>query len=333
MKTSVILMKRRRLVGAALAVGPAALAGPARAQPADAWPTRPIRLIQPFSAGSGPDVITRYIARGMAERLSQSIVVENRVGATGLIGTQELAKSAPDGYTIAYTNIAIPIAQELLAKGAFNLVRDTVPVGGTTRSINVLVVPPQLPARTVAELVALIKARPGAYTYASGGNGTPAHLAGELFKKANGLFAVHVPYRGLAGAVNDMARGDVHFLFGTSGSMMPAIQGGRLRALAIAGPRRLPALPDVPTMAEAGFPGNDVQSWAGLVAPVGTPAPVIAKLAQALGEVLADPATGKYLEAQGSEPFPLGPAEFGRLLASESDRWQRFVRETGLKVD
>lgn len=304
-----------------------------RAQASDTWPTRPIRLIQPFSAGSGPDVITRYVARGMSERLGQNIAVEHKVGGSGLIGMQDVAKAAPDGHTIAYTNIAVAVSQELLGKGAFSLTRDVVPIGGSSRSINVLVVAPSLPARSVAELVALLKARPGAYSYASGGNGTPAHLNGEMFKKAQGVFAVHVPYKGLAGAVNDMARGDIHFLFGTSGSMVPAITGGRVRALAVAGPKRLPALPDVPTMAEAGFAGNDVQSWSGLVAPPGTPEPVIARMSQVLREVLADPATARFMENAGAEPYPTSPAEFGAVLAAESVRWQRFVRETGLKVD
>jgi tripartite-type tricarboxylate transporter receptor subunit TctC len=335
--------RRREVValglGAAAAACVAALPGHARAQPSattgasDAYPSRPIRLIQPFSAGSGPDIVTRFVVKGMAERLGQNVVVEHRVGGTGLIGMQELARAAPDGYTIGYTNIAIPVVQELLAKGTFSLVRDVVPVGGSSRSINVLVVSPSLPARTVAELVALLKARPGAYSYASGGNGTPAHLNGETFKRDYGVDAVHVPYKGLASAITDMARGDVHFLFGTSGSMAPAIQAGRVRALAIAGPRRLPVLPDVPTMAEAGFPNTDVQSWAGLVAPAGTPADVVARLSHALRAVLADPATARFMEANGSEPFQTTPEEFGRLLASESERWRRFVRETGLKVD
>jgi tripartite-type tricarboxylate transporter receptor subunit TctC len=255
------------------------------------------------------------------------------MGATGLIGVQELAKAAPDGYTIGYANIAIPVAQELLTRGAFNIGRDVAAIGGTSRSINVLVVAPASPARSISDLVALLRARPGAYSYASGGNGTPAHLNGELFRRAHGLDVVHVPYKALAGAINDIARNDVHFMFGTSGSMVAPIQGGRLRALAIAGPRRLPALPDVPTMAEAGFPNSEVQSWAGLIAPPATPPSVIARLSRVLGEVLADPATAKFMETNGSEPFALPPEEFARLLTSESERWQRFVRETGLKAD
>jgi tripartite-type tricarboxylate transporter receptor subunit TctC len=324
------------VLATALALSAAGALGTPRAalaQAGDAWPSRPIRLVQPFSAGSGPDVITRFVVKGMAERLGQNVVVEHKVGGSGLIGMQDVAGAAPDGYTIGYTNIAIAVSQELLAKGAFSLERDVAPIGGSSRSINVLVVPNGSPARTVAELVAMLKARPGGYSYASGGNGTPAHLNGEIFKRANGLFVVHVPYRGLAGAINDMVRGDIDLLFGTSGSMVPAIKGGRVRALAVAGPKRLPALPDVPTMAEAGFPGNEVLSWSGLVAPARVPAPRIARLEKALAEVLADPATATFMEAQGAEPLPVGSAEFGALLASESTRWRTFVREMKLTAD
>lgn len=305
---------------------------PAAAQ-ADAYPNRPIRFIQPFTAGSGPDVITRYVLKGMSERLGQSITVENKVGASGLLGMHELAKSPPDGYTLSYTNIAIAVSQELLEKGAFSLKRDVMPIGGMSASLNVLVVAPNLPARSVTELVALLKARPGGYSYASGGNGTPAHLNGEIFKRVNGVDVVHIPYKGLAPAITDIGRGDVHFMFGISSSVVPAIKAGRLRALAVASEQRLPALPDVPTMAEAGFGGNDVRSWSGLVAPPGTPASVVAKLSQALREVLADPATTTFLENNGSQAAPLNAAEFGQLMATESDRWQRFIRETGLKSD
>lgn len=309
------------------------MAAPAALAQADNYPTRPIRFLQPFTAGSGPDVITRYIVKGMSEKLGQNIVVENRVGASGLVAMHELVKAPPDGYTLSYTNIAIAVSQELLDKGAFSLKRDATPIGGMSSSFNVLVVPPTLPAKDVAGLVALLKAKPGGYSYASGGNGTPAHLNGEIFKTVNGVDVVHVPYKGLAPAITDVSRGDVHFMFGISSSVVPAIKGGRLRAIAVASDKRLAALPDVPTMAEAGFGGNDVRSWSGLIAPPGTPAAIVAKLAQALREVLADPATGTFLENGGGQPAVMTPAEFGQLMAIESDRWQRFVRESGLKSD
>jgi tripartite-type tricarboxylate transporter receptor subunit TctC len=185
----------------------------------------------------------------------------------------------------------------------------------------------------VRELVALLRAKPGGYSYGSGGNGTPAHLNGEIFKRANGLDVVHVPYKALTAAVNDLARGDIHYMFGISTAMTPAIRGGRIRAIAVAAPRRLASLSDVPTMEEAGFVGNDVRSWAGFIGPRGLPAPVVAKLNRTIAEVLADPATLKFLEENGAEPAPMAAAEFGRLLVEESARWDAFIRETGLKAD
>ena len=325
------MKQRTSFAGLLLAI--CALACPVAQAQADKYPAKPIRFLQPFSAGSGPDLITRYVVKGMSDRLGQNIVVENKVGASGLLAMRELAKAPPDGYTLSYTNIAIAVSQELLDKGAFSLKRDVTPIGGMSYSVNVLVVPPGLPVKDVAELAALLKAKPGAYSYASGGNGTPAHLNGEIFKRVNGLDVVHVPYKGLGPAITDVSRGDVHFMFGISSSVVPAIKSKLLRALAVAGDKRLPALPGVPTMAEAGFGGNDVQSWSGLIAPPGTPAPIVARLAQALREVLADPATAAFLENSGNQVAPLNGPEFGRLMASESDRWERFVKESGLKSD
>ncbi|MEO8859636.1 MAG: tripartite tricarboxylate transporter substrate binding protein [Burkholderiaceae bacterium] len=324
-------MKKRIFLSGLLSI--CALGSSAALAQADKFPSHPIRLIQPFTAGSGPDIITRYVAKGMSEGLGQNIVVENKVGASGLLAMHELAKSPPDGYTLSYTNIAIAVSQELLDKGAFSLKRDVTPIGGMSYSINVLAVSPKLPVKNVSELVALLKSKPGGYSYASGGNGTPAHLNGEIFKSVNGLNVAHVPYKGLGPAITDVSRGDVQYMFGISSSVVPAIKAQRLRALAVASDKRLPTLPDVPTMAEAGFGGNDVRSWSGLVAPPGTPPEVVARLAKALREVLADPATQTFLESSGNQIAPLNAEEFGKLMASESDRWQRFIRDSGLKTD
>jgi tripartite-type tricarboxylate transporter receptor subunit TctC len=325
---------RRRLVLAPLAASVVGLAAPLHgvAQPAS-YPSRPLRFLQPFSAGSGPDITSRFVLKGMAEKLGQNIVVENKVGAVGMIAMGELAKAPADGYTFAYTNIAIAVSQALLGKGGFHLARDVTPIGGLAYSYNVLVVAPTVPARDVRELVKLVRAKPGDFSYGSGGNGTPAHLNGEIFKRSNGLDVVHVPYKGLAAAINDLTRGDIHYMFGISTAMTPAIAAGRIRALAVAAPHRLAALPAVPTMEEAGFRGNDVRSWTGFAAPAGTPSPIIARLHQALAEVLAEPATAKFLEINGAEPAPVGPAEYGELMVAESSRWEAFIREAGLKID
>ena len=324
---------RRRWALAPLAGAAAALLPHGRASAQADYPSRPIRFLLPFAAGSGPDVTSRFILRAMSERLGQNIVVENRVGAVGTVAMQELARSAPDGYTLSYANLAIGLSQWLLARGAFNLGRDATAIGGTTYAYNVLVLHPALPAQNVRELVALLRAKPGGYSYGSGGNGTPAHLNGEIFKRANGLDVVHVPYKALTAAVNDLSRGDIHYMFGISTAMTPAIRGGRIRAIAVAAPRRIASLPEVPTMEEAGFAGNDVRSWAGFIGPRGLPAPVVARLNRTIAEVLADPATLKFLEENGAEPAPMAAAEFGRLLVEESARWDTFIRETGLKAD
>jgi len=333
-RSSVRRTDRRRLVLGALAAAGASLAphGLAVAQ-ADAFPSRPIRFLLPFSAGSGPDVTSRFILKGVGERLGQNVTVENRVGAVGMIAMQELARAQPDGYTLSYANLAIAVSQELLGKGAFSLARDATAIAATTYAYNVLVVTPDLPARTVRELVALLKAKPGGYSYGSGGNGTPAHLNGEIFKRANGVDAVHVPYKGLGVAINDLSRGDIQYMFGISTAMTPAIAAGRIRAIAVAAPRRITSLPDVPTMEESGFVGNDVRSWAGFIAPAGTPADIVARLYKATADTIADPATVAFLEKNGAETAPMTSAEFGALLVAESARWQAFVKDVGLKID
>jgi len=325
---------RRLLLRAPLAVAAAALAGHRGAfAQADGYPSRPIRFLLPFSAGSGPDVTSRFILKGVGDRLGQNVTVENRVGAVGLIAMQELARAQPDGYTLSYANLAIAVSQALLGKGTFSLARDVTAISATTYAYNVLVVTPDLPARTVRELVDLLKAKPGGYSYGSGGNGTPAHLNGEIFKRANGVDAVHVPYKGLGAAINDLARGDIQYMFGISTAMTAAIAAGRIRAVAVAAPQRLASLPSVPTMEESGFLGNDVRSWAGFIAPAGLPPAIVERLHRAVSDTLADPATVTFLQNNGAETVRMSAAEYGELLVAESARWQDFIREVGLKAD
>jgi len=325
---------RRLLLRVPLAAAAASLAAhrTAHAQ-GDAYPSRPIRFLLPFSAGSGPDVTSRFILKGVGDRLGQNVTVENRVGAVGMIAMQELARAQPDGYTLSYANLAIGVSQALLGKGAFSLARDVTAIAATTYAYNVLVVTPDLPARTVRELVDLLKAKPGGYSYGSGGNGTPAHLNGEIFKRANGVDAVHVPYKGLGVAINDLARGDIQYMFGISTAMTAAIAAGRIRAVAVAAPRRLSSLPGVPTMEESGYLGNDVRSWAGFIAPAGTPTAIVVRLHKAVSDTLADPATVTFLQNNGAEAVAMSSAEYGELLVAETTRWQNFIKEVGLKAD
>lgn len=299
---------------------------------ADPYPSRPIRFIQPFSAGSGPDVTTRMLVKAMGDRLGANVVVENKVGAVGLIGVRELAKADPDGYTIGYVNNAIAVSQWLLGKGSVDIARELAPISALTYQSNILVVASSFPATGTRELVEMIRRRPGEYSFASGGNGTPAHLNGDLFRRANKLEVVHVPYKALAPAINDLSRGDVHYMFGIATSVMPAIRAGKLRAIAVAAPRRMALLPDVPTMEETGFKGLDVRSWGGIVAPARTPAPIVARLRQAMAQVLSDPEIIRALQAQGSDVAE-PDADFATLLRTESARWKQYVEETGLKAD
>lgn len=328
---------RRTLLRLALVSGLALPALPALAQsgmtsPPD-YPSRPVKVLMPFAAGSGLDNATRHIARLMSEDLKQPFVVENRAGAVGTVGMQELAKAAPDGYTIAYANSAIAVSQWLLAKGRFQLPRDSAAIGLMSYSFNVLITAPALPAQSVGELIGLLKAKPGAYSFASGGNGTPAHLQGEIFKRSLGLDVVHVPYKALSAALVDMARGDVHYMFGISSSVMPAIRAQRVRALAVAAPARLASLPDVPTMEELGHRGIDVRSWGALAAPAGTPPAVIVRLNAALRKALADPSTTVLWGQLGLGLPDSSTAEALRMFRVESERWQQFLKDVKLTVD
>lgn len=297
------------------------------------FPTRTIRLIVPFSPGGGPDVSARRIAEALTTRLGKQVIVDNKVGATGMIGMAELARAPADGYTIVLINLANAIAQAMQAKPPVELTRDTAPIALIGNQFTVLCVAPNSPARTVAELGRLLKAAPGAYTFASGGNGTPAHLAGELFRRAIGADARHIPYKSIAVALTDVGRGEVSFIFSIGNSAIPLVRSGRLRALAVAAPRRIAALPDLPTMAEAGVAGVEVRSWTGLAAPAGTPPAIILQLNRALREVLAAADMRGFFENLGIEVADASAQEFGALVAAETVRWAAFVKQAGIGID
>ncbi len=297
------------------------------------FPTRTIRLIVPFSPGGGPDVTARRLAEALTTRLGKQVIVDNRVGATGMIGMAELARAPADGYTIVLINLANAIAQTMQAKPPVDLVRDTTPIALIGNQYTVLCVAPNSPARTVAELTKLLKAAPGAYTFGSGGNGTPAHLAGELFRRAVSADARHIPYKSIATALTDVGRGEVSFIFSIGNSAIPLIRSGRLRALAVAAPHRIAALPDLPTVAEAGVAGVEVQSWTGLAAPAGTPPAIILQLNRALRDVLAAADMRLFFENLGIDVADASAEEFGALVRAETVRWAAFVKQAGIGID
>lgn len=301
----------------------------------DAFPSKPFRMIVPYTAGSGTDLAARRAVQGVADRLGKPVVTENKTGATGLIGLTELAKSAPDGYTIATVNVSVTFAQAMMPQMNFNMPRDLAGIGQYAAQYAIIVVPADLGVKSVAELVALAKSKPGELSFGSGGNGTPAHITCELFVRVAGIKAVHVPYKSIVNAVTDTGRGDLHFTCPVIGNAVPLIKAGRIRALAVTSPKRNQVLPDVPTITEQGVQGVDLASWAGLVVPAKTPAPIIAKLNRALRETVADPQVMATFQKMGLDLFEgdNSPAQFDARMRAESTRWGALVKELGLKVE
>ena len=301
----------------------------------DAFPSRPFRLIVPYSPGSGTDLGARRAMQGIADRLGKPMVAENRTGATGLIAMTELARSVPDGYTLAHVNIALSIAQAIMPEMNFSLPRDVAGVGLYASQYAVIVVPESQGIKNVADLVKLAKSKPGALSFGSGGNGTPAHMTCELFRRSVGIDAVHINYKSIVTALNDTARGELQFSCSVLGNVVPLLKQGRLRALAVSNPARSAALPDVPTLTELGVKGVDVRSWAGIVAPAKTPPAIIAKLNRALRETVADPQVRTFYENLGLDlaDGDNSPAQMDALMRAESTRWAGIAKELNLKVD
>lgn len=298
------------------------------------YPTKPIRLIVHAPAGSPPDVIARIIGERLAPALGQPIVVENRVGASGTIALAAVAKAAPDGYTLGTMTVSHAVAPGLVAQLPYDTERDLAPVLQTTRTSVLLIVHSDSPLRSVSELVVAAKAQPGRLTYASGGNGTPVHLAGEVFKWRAGVDIHHVPYKGAVAAVTALLAQQVDLLSMTPGTVVGPIRSGKLRALATTGPARLAAFPEVPTLVELGFTNFDVRDWQGLVVPAKTPRPVIDRLASEVARVLEQPEVKERIAGIGMEPVAdSSPEAFAALIRSELPRWAKIVREAGVRLD
>jgi tripartite-type tricarboxylate transporter receptor subunit TctC len=317
---------KRATLGLLLAV---TAAGPAFAQAE--WPARPIRLIVPFTAGSSSDIVARIVAQKLGERLKQQVFVENRVGASGNLGSEAVARAEPDGYTMGLANASThAVAPSLSSRLAYDPVRDFAPVSMLGSSPFVLSVYPGLPAKSVAELIGLARAKPHTLTYASAGPATLAHLSGALFEKMARIEMVHVPYRGTAQAALDLMEGRVDMQFGTIPPSIGNIRDGRLRALGITGAVRNAALPDVPTIAESGLPGYESSLWQGYVMPGRTPPAIITKANREVTAVLNDPGIRMALSEQGVEPEPGPPEALGDRMRADVAKWHDVIVSAGI---
>jgi tripartite-type tricarboxylate transporter receptor subunit TctC len=319
------------LRGAVLIAAAALFPPPAAA--AD-YPDRPIRLVVPFPPGGGADTLARLIMPKVEQALGTTIVIDNKAGAGGNVGAEYVAHAAPDGYTLLYgTNGTHAINQSLYASLRFDPVKDFAPVSRMTLIAAMLFVNNDFPATSVAELIRYAKANPNKVNFASAGNGTTSHLAGELFRTMAGIDIVHVPYRGGALAAVGVIGGQVQMMIDVMPSAFPLVKGGKVRGLAVSTAHRFPAAPEYPTIAESGVPGYDVSAWDGIFAPAGTPAPIIDRLNAAIGQALDNPQVKEALLAHGAQTVPGTPEALARHVAAEAEKWARVVRQSGAKID
>jgi tripartite-type tricarboxylate transporter receptor subunit TctC len=314
----------------ALLVAVAVLGGTAWAQP---YPVKPVHLIVPFPPGGVTDLVGRIIAQRLSEGLGQQVIVENRGGGAGSIGAQLAANAAPDGYTLFMGTATHAINATLMPNAGYDLAKDFVPISLVASVPLLLAVNPSVPAKDVPGLVALARAQPGKLNFASGSSGSASHLAGEMLKTAAKIDMTHVPYKGGGPALQDVIAGHVPMMFENMPSILPHVQAGRLRGLAVTGARRSPAMPELPTMIESGYPGFEAGSWYGLYAPAGTPPEIVAKLHAELTKALAKPEMRKQLSAQGAEPIGNSPQEFAAFIRAEIDKWAKVIRASGAKKD
>jgi tripartite-type tricarboxylate transporter receptor subunit TctC len=306
---------------------------PARAANDD-YPTRPVKIVVPFAPGGSTDVVARILADKLGTELKQNFIVDNRPGAGGNIGADAVAKAAPDGYTLLMgTTGVLAINGHLYKAMSYDAEKDFTPVSYTSLITNILVVNPAVAVRTVPELLGLAKSKPGGLTFASSGSGSSTHLSGELFKALAGVDILHVPYKGSSQALIDVMSGQVTMLFDNAPSSIPFIQQGKLRAVAVTSTKRLPNLPDVPTISESGVPGYESLSWSGIVAPAATPRPVIARLNAAIERILAMDDVKQRFAAMGVEPVGGTPEAFARHVRAESDKWGKLVKSANITLN
>jgi tripartite-type tricarboxylate transporter receptor subunit TctC len=319
-----------RATSLALLIG--ALTLPPSASWSQDYPSRPVRLIVPLGAGGPTDLVGRYLAQALSEQFKQSFFVENRPGAAGLIGTEAVAKSAPDGYTLLV--VASPhINLEILNPNKpYQLMRDFAAVGPAFSYDALMVVHPSVPAKTVKEFIALARSKPGAITYASSGPGSNKHMGGELFKLMTGIDMLHVAYKGSTGARNDIIGGHVHMMFDEIPAVGPNVVAGQVRALGTTGSKRAAGFPDVPTVSEAGVPGYEHTGWSGIMAPAGTPKPIVDLLNAEINKLLANPEVKETWAKQGAETMSMTPAQFEAYLHADIEKWSKVVKDAGIKI-
>ena len=306
---------------------------PAAPAPAQDYPTRIVHVIAPYGPGGPSDVFSRIVAQKLSDNLKVGFVVENRPGASTMIGTDAVAKSAPDGYTLLIISQTHATNESLVANKPFQLMRDFAPVSPIYAGDLVMVVHKSVPVKTLKEFIALAKAKPGAMNYASSGTGSQYHLAGELFKTMSGTDIVHVPYKGSNGARNDILGGQVQMMFDTIATMGPSVEAGLVRALGTTGAERSPNLPDVPTIDEAGVPGFRASGWVGIVAPAATPKPIVERLNAEMRKILGSAEIKDAWAKQGVEPLVMTAPEFGAFIGAEIDKWAKVAQTAGVKIN
>src|SRR5262249_19800257 len=325
-------MKLPRRAFLHLAAGAAAVPALSRVAGAQAYPARPVRLIVTSAAGGSPGITARRICQWLSERLGQPIIVENRTGAAGNIGTEFGVRAPPDGYTLLMALSLNAINAAVYEKLPFNFIRDTVPVASIASIPLIVVVNPSVPVKTITELVAYAKANPGKINIGSGGSGSPAHVAGELFKMMAGVDMVHVPYRGEGLALPDLISGQLQAMFGVMPATLGYIKSGKVRALAVTTERRQEFLPDIPTVGEV-LPGYEARGWYGIVVPRAAPVKIIEKLNQKINAALADPTMKTRLTDLGCAVFAGSPADFGQFITDETEKWAKVVKFAGIKAE
>jgi len=322
------MMNAARVSVAAIITGIAAISAFAQD-----YPSKPVRIVVPFAPGGGTDLSARVIAQKLSESLGANFVVDNRPGAAGIVGTEMIAKSKPDGYALLVVSSSHAINPAMYPKLPYDTARDFVPISLLLSGPSLVVAHPSLPAKNARELIALAKAKPGTLTFASAGHGTPPHMAGELFRALAGIDLVHIPYKGNGPAYTDLMAGQVSLMFPNIATSLPYVRSGRMRALGVGSKTRSAIAPEIPTINESGLPGYEMSSWFGLLAPAGTPVAIVARLQQEIARIFKHPDVREKLLAQGVEPVGGTPQEFTAFLHNETTQWAKVIKSSGLKPE